>query len=109
MGIFHYFLRLFRLSFYIQIVKGTQRFNPFLSVFLLCLLWVVKPTITLYTDGYVFAQGFESQVSTLIDRMYPSELEVRIQKGIVSTNVQEPYYITVSPDTFKGTFLESKN
>ncbi len=109
MGILRYFLRLFTLRFYITIVNGTQRFNPFLSLFILCLLWVINPTITLYTDGYVFAQGFEAQVSTLIDRMYPDDLEVRIQNGIVSTSVQEPYYVTVSPETFKGTFLESKN
>ncbi len=103
------FLRLFSIRFYSDIVTGTQRFNPFLSLLLLSLVWVVNPAVTILTQGYVFAQGFESQTNTLIERIFPEDLEIKINKGMVTTNVVEPYYITVSPDTFKGTFLEDKN
>lgn len=108
MNIFSKFKDLFTLSYYSGVCGGGRRFNPFLSLFLLALLFVIQPAIFLYTQGYVFAQGFESQVTTLIERVVPGDLEIRIKDGAASTNVQEPYYVYVSPEMFKGTVLEDK-
>jgi Protein of unknown function (DUF1189) len=108
MLIFHLLRDLFRFSYYRDVLAGTRRFNFFLSILILSLLSVIIPAITIYTQGFVLAQNFETQTRTLIERLVPEELEIRIKDGVASTNVQEPYYITVSPDDFKGTFLEDK-
>lgn len=108
MYIFHLLRDLFRFDYYRDVLAGTRRFNLFLSLLILSLLSVITPAVTMYTQGFVLAQNFETQTRTLVERLVPEELEIRIKDGVASTNVQEPYYITVSPDDFKGTFLEDK-
>ncbi|MDQ3239071.1 MAG: hypothetical protein M3P33_00965 [bacterium] len=98
----------FTFNYYLGVLLAQRRFNPFLGVFLMALSWVGLASIGIFTAGFVFANGFSSQVVTIIDRVYPQELEIEIKQGIVQTNVTEPYYVNISSETFKGTFLENK-
>lgn len=101
-------LQFFQFQYYIDLLRGSRHFNPFLALFLISLLWVLYPSYIFFTKGFVFSQTYAADAHTLIERVYPDELKITIEKGVVRTNVPEPYYITVSPETFKGTIFEEK-
>ncbi len=91
-------------NYYVAVLHGQARFRPFLAALLLALLLSIKPSIMVYKDIYPLVRGLESKVITLINEVYPSELEIRIKNGTASTNVTEPYYITTRKETLENIF-----
>ena len=87
----------------------TQPFSYSLKYFfLLTLVFMVLFTLrfsVLYLPEINKTLG--SVGATIIDR-YPQELEVNVKDGIVSTNVEEPYYIKI-PDAQKADFGGSES
>lgn len=67
-----------------------------LSLFLTIIQSVV-PIWKFSTTGQAEIKKFVNKVTNI----YPSELEIKIQKGKASTNVQEPYFIPLQFDTDK--------
>ena len=71
---------------------------------LLGLISSIQPTFFLYTSGLSYINNVESRVVALVNEAYPDNLQIKIQNGTASTNVTEPYHITVSQNTLNNLF-----
>lgn len=77
--------------------------------FLLILLLTVLGAATLFQDLFIKApQEAQSFIQDTIN-CYPSDLEIKISKGAVSTNKEEPFFITACSSTFKTEGEENFN
>lgn len=93
---------LFSLNYYTNILSGTQKFRPFLAAFFLALIVSIRPSIFIIKDVYPIVQNLEKKVMDLVDEIVPQELEVKIKNGFASSNVTEPYYLTVREETLES-------
>lgn len=96
--------KLFSFHYYTSILAGTQDYRPFLAAFILALVLSARPSFYIFKDVYPLAQNLESKVLTLVDEVYPLELEIKIKNGTASTNVTEPYFITIRQETLENLF-----
>lgn len=67
--------------------------------FVLALLWAIGFGVLVFPKMYSSLGSIGEEIA----KAYPSELEVKIKDGVVSTNVSEPYIVPVS-----GDYAESK-
>ena len=93
---------LFSLTYYTEVLTGTQRFRWLLATLLLALLFSIRPTLFIITKVYQFVKDVENKMSTLVQETYPQELEITIKHGVASTNVTEPYYLTIRQETLEN-------
>lgn len=85
------------LSNYFQdILTGKRKFSVFLIGILLGIITSIGPSYALIRYGIPFISDLDQKVSVAIDEVLPEELEIKIQSGIASTNITEPYYLTIS-------------
>lgn len=96
--------KFFSLNFYTDILSGNQHYRVFIATLVLALILSISPIYFIFKDAYPLVQNLESKVLALVEEVYPEELEVKINKGIVSTNVTEPYYITIREETLENLF-----
>jgi len=96
------------LYFYQKILLGRQKVSVFLILVAFSLIYSFKPISSLIQTFYPFINAFKENAKILIDKTYPNELEIKIQNGVLSTNVTEPYYITFSPEYFDSLFPDKK-
>lgn len=87
--------RIFGIDYAVDILTGLKKPNLFLLAFLSCIFSVITLSILLLGTVYPFVQKLESKVSKLVTDIYPKDLEINIKNGTVSTNVTEPYYLTI--------------
>jgi hypothetical protein len=81
-------------EFYSKIAK--QSFGSAISYYLI--LAFLLTVITAAFPIYSFLTGGRNELQTFTDQIkdiYPSELEVEVKNGTVTTNVEEPYFIPV--------------
>lgn len=87
-------------SFYSEVVKGNEN-KPFRYYFklsaLLALMFAVVLSVKLVPDLKTFLR--DSKVS--IEQNYPKDLEVKIEKGIATTNAIEPYIVKFPKNTLQ--------
>ncbi|GEM_PF-6266306 len=100
---------LFSFKYYAAILTGATHFKPVLAALILALVLAIKPTIFIFKDAYPLVQNLENKVLTLIEEVYPEELEIKIKNGQVSTDVTEPYYITIRQETLETLFALKKS
>lgn len=93
---------------YTAILTGTESFRAILAVLFLALVLTIKPAFFIFKDVYPLVQNLESKIINLIDEVYPQELEIKIKNGVASTNVTEPYYISVRQETLANLFSFKK-
>lgn len=81
-------------SYYTEIPK--KSFGDSLKYFfaLIFILSAIQATSWIYSYLTV-GKGVVDKIADRAASIYPSELEIMIEDGQVSTNVEEPYYITV--------------
>jgi hypothetical protein len=84
-------------EFYSKIAK--QSFGSALSYFLilsllLTIITAAFPIFSFLTGGRNEIQTFANQIKNI----YPSELEIKVKNGNVTTNVEEPYFIPIPSD-----------
>lgn len=95
---------LFSVKYYADILTGHSHFKPVLAAIILALILSVKPSLFIFRTALPLAQNLEKNVLNLIEEIYPQELEINITNGQVSTNVTEPYYVTVRQEAFENLF-----
>lgn len=95
---------LFSLEYYANLLTGHSHFKPVLAAIFLALILSIKPSLPIVKTGLPLAQDLEKNVLTLIEEIYPQELEIKITNGQASTNVTEPYYVTVRQKTLENLF-----
>lgn len=104
-----FFANLFKISYYIDILKGEAPARAWLRLLLLTLATILPFLFLVYTKGLALPERIEPDLRLILDRLYPEKLEVTIKNGIASTNVPEPYFILISKKTFEGTFFDDPN
>lgn len=95
--------------FYVAILNGSQPYKSFLAIFIIALVLSVLPSFFVFKNILPFVQNLENKALTLVDEVYPQELEVKIKNGQASTNVTEPYYISVRRETLENLFAFKKD
>ena len=89
--------------YYKDVLKDPFGFS--LKYFLFfCLLVSILTTIFLSVKVLTPLNDFLIRFPSVLIKAYPAELELKINKGIVTTNVPEPYFIPL--DRFEKTFEE---
>jgi signal peptidase I len=59
--------------------------------------------------GWSIYHNFDKISSYISEELYPAELSITITNGRISTNVREPYHITISPDKIFDLFSTKDN
>lgn len=93
---------LFSVTYYTSILSGKQKFRLFLAALILALVVSIRPSFFILQKVYPLVQNLENKIMTVVDDVYPEELEVKIKNGYVSTNVTEPYYITIRQEQLES-------
>lgn len=96
------FSKLFPIHILADILKGTQNFKPALAALILAIVLSIKPTYFLFSGWYSIVTNLPNKIVTFIEETYPQELEIKINNGVASTNVAEPYFITLPKETIEN-------
>lgn len=89
----------FKPDYYQDVIKAPFSFS--LKYFLF--LFFSFGLLTTITFSFYLLKEFNpnlNKLKTAIIKLYPSELEIKINNGQVSTNVNEPYFIPLKPEIF---------
>jgi hypothetical protein len=87
-------------GFYQEILLGTKKIKVALLFFILVLVGSFKPSWQIIKFFQPLIGNFKNKVLSVIDVVYPKELEIKIKNGLVSTNVPEPYYLNIPKQVF---------
>lgn len=93
---------LFSLSYYAGVLAGRNQFRWILAILALTIVIAIRPSIFIATKVYPIVRDIENRVVSLVNEVYPDELEIKIKNGIATTNVTEPYYIVVRQETLNS-------
>ncbi|OGK23897.1 hypothetical protein A3A46_01020 [Candidatus Roizmanbacteria bacterium RIFCSPLOWO2_01_FULL_37_13] len=90
-------------EYYKEVIKAPFSFSLKYFLFFCFLLSIVT---TVYLSAKIFSplNNFLIRFPQVLVKVYPEQLEIKIQKGVVTTNVPEPYFIPI--DRFEKTFEE---
>lgn len=100
-----------------DILEGKRRYVWWWGVGLLALLALflsLRPMYLVFWYGWDWVSHWDTRVVRLAELVLPGELEIYIENGRLSTNVSEPYFVTVSEGELmralgvEGEFGESK-
>lgn len=89
------FKHLFSLQYYHAILVGGGGLHPLVIAFLLAFLSSIVPSFEMIRYGYPVARNFSAAIDTFANRFVPDDLEVTIKDGVASTNVREPYVVSL--------------
>lgn len=93
--------KFFSLDFYIGILRLGGGWHPLLIAVILALVGSVVPGVQVIQLAYPVVSNLSSAASKLVDSLYPQELEITVKGGLVSTNVTEPYYVSLKATQVK--------
>ena len=93
--------RFFPIHILSHILSGSQKIKLLLLTFILAFVITIKPTYILFSVWYPIVHNLPKRVLTFIDEIYPKELAITVKNGIASTNVTEPYFITVPKEAIE--------
>ncbi len=93
---------LFSLTYYIDVLKGNRKFKFLLSVFIISILITIQTSALLIKELFPLTRNLEKNITKFVDDYYPSDLEVKIKDGTASTNVTEPYYVTLPQELLEN-------
>ena len=102
------FKKFFTWQYYGAILSGKISYHVFLAFLILSLISVVPLSYSIYKYGLPFSSHFSANVQSLITEVVPADLEITIKNGAASTNVTEPYYVTVKKEYLENIFGVSK-
>lgn len=88
-------------NFFFDIIRGNRKFHVFLTGIVLGIIFSIQPAYQFYKAGGPYLRDLDKRTMAAVDEVFPDELEVKIKNGIASTNVQEPYHLTISQSTLE--------
>lgn len=91
------FSRVYR--YFHDIYSGERKFKSILAALGLAILSSIYPAYKIISVGLPFIENLDQRVMSTIDEVFPEDLEIKIQDGEASTNVTEPYFLTISQST----------
>jgi hypothetical protein len=98
----NFFANFIKPSYYISILSGERKFHPFLALWLFAFVTAIVPSYLIIKNAYPVVNNLDTRVQTFIDAVYPSELKIQIENGKASTNVSEPYYVSVRKESLES-------
>lgn len=87
-----------------DVLAGKRRFRWFLSLLVLSVVFSFPLAFSTIKTFYPFTQNMRERVLSFVDDAYPAELQVVIRDGSATTNVTEPYYVTVPSSAWEKLF-----
>ncbi|MCL5970688.1 MAG: DUF1189 domain-containing protein [Patescibacteria group bacterium] len=93
---------------FIYILKVAKTFNVILAIFILSIIISIKPAIYALKYMVPLVSNAENKTMTIINEVYPDELEIKIKNGYVSTNVTEPYFVNANMEKIENIMLNKK-
>ncbi len=87
--------RIFLIDYAADVLVGKKNLNIFLIALLLSLYSVITISIFLFGTVYPVIKNLEVKASQFVTDIFPENLSIAIKDGNVTTNVTEPYYLTV--------------
>lgn len=87
-----------------KVVSGKKKFRVFLAGLALGVIFCLKPSYSLIKYGIPYIDNFDQKANAVIDEVFPTKLEIKIKRGVASTNVTEPYFLTISQGTLENLF-----
>ncbi len=87
-------------SFYRSVADGSE-VRPFRYYFKLSLLLAVVFSVILSFKAVPEIKKFLDETRASIEQNYPKDLEVKIEKGIATTNAKEPFFVKFPETTVK--------
>ncbi|MBI4130198.1 DUF1189 family protein [Candidatus Roizmanbacteria bacterium] len=94
-------------SYLKELALGKRRFRTALFGFLIAVFFSAYPSYVFLQNALPIAANLNEKVNKAIDEVFPEDLTITIKKGEASTNVTEPYYLTISKQTLEELFQQS--
>jgi hypothetical protein len=88
-------------TFFAGVLDGSRKFRASLVALGLAIIASVYPVTLVFTVALPFIDRLQERVEIIVDEVFPEELEITIEDGKASSNVTEPYHLTVSLSTFQ--------
>lgn len=104
-----WYKRIVSKDLYLDILLGNRTFPVFTTLFILAACFSIMPAITISTQIYPIIKNIENNVNTIIDEVLPEKAEIKISHGILTTNLIEPYYLTINKSTLDTILPSLKN
>ncbi|MDO8609698.1 MAG: hypothetical protein Q7R95_04065 [bacterium] len=95
------------INFFFDIITKKRKVRIFLIALIIGFILSVQPAYNLYTFGKPFLKNIDKRVIIAINEVFPEKLEIKIINGTATSNVQEPFYLTISQSTFTNIFSYS--
>lgn len=92
-------------QYFYGLLGGLRRFRVFLVCLGLAVVASVYPVYKIFTVALPFVRNLDRRVLVIVDEIFPEELEIVIKNGRASTNVTEPYFLTISQSALQN-FLQ---
>jgi hypothetical protein len=92
-----------------KLIFGQKKIFTFIVIVIISLLLSIKPSYIFTNKYHSVFQDTRAKIESTIREIFPKDLEINIEKGTVSTNVTEPYYINISQSTIDELLPNSKN
>lgn len=89
-------------NYFLKILQGEKKFRVLLISFLLGLIASILPTYRLFKVGMPFLNSVGPKLFDLVDEVYPEKLEINLKNGGATTNVTEPYYLSISQSSLQN-------
>lgn len=89
-------------EYYTSILLGKSSYKTFLVFVVFSFIFTLYYSFQVLRVGLPFATNAPKYIENIVDKTIPGDLTVRIKNGVVSTNVSEPYYVTIPKE-----YLES--
>lgn len=91
-----------------KIMEGEVRFRVLLSILLVTIAISIPTIFKIFTKTIPTINKIEQNLTRFIDENFPEELEITIKKGRASSNVTEPYFITISQSDLEDLFNQEE-
>lgn len=96
-------------GFWGKLAAGKKRGMVNLFFLGVCLLLSVIPSYVYISKYAPLYNDLDTKLEDLVNKVISKDLEVKISKGQASTNVSEPFYITVARADFEQFFPSNSN
>jgi hypothetical protein len=86
---------------HLWVLEGNVRYSTWLVICVLSLLTIIRPTIFIYTKIIPVGKNLGYNLKNFIQQSVPNNAIVTIKNGVASTNLAEPYFISVDKSIFE--------
>ncbi len=96
--------KFFHWDYYVGILSGEEKYRSVAVILLFSIVLSIYYSYKVLKVGLPFANNFSYRVEKIVDEVIPEDLTVTIKNGRVTTNVTEPYYVTIRKENVENLF-----